>query len=253
MKVYIKLLIPIVFVFGMLTLNSRVWHPIHAASSMYDSSGSSNNFIFLPVVLNNYCKAQYLDDFSDPGSGWPILDNTVRYEYLNGEYRIWVKDWYAWAGAAPGVKASDFTVFVDVRSGPNHILPGSYGLLFGLSDDWTQFYTFEIYTEFGYYQLMKYESGVWTILAEGYANVLQTSNQLRIVRADTQIDAYLNNQLLITTSDGSFIGPRRLGLIATHNSFEGNTDGFFDNFTICGASDFTPNFMTLQSNSWALR
>lgn len=253
MKVYIKLLIPMVFVFGIVTLDCLDWHPIHAANSMYDASGESDNFIFLPVVQNNYCKAQYLDDFSDPGSGWPISDDTILYEYSNGEYRIWVKNWNTWAGAAPGIKASDFTVLVDVRSGPNHILPGSYGLLFGLSDDWTQFYTFAIYTEPGLYRLMKYESGVWTELSTGNASILQTSNQLRIVRTYTQIDAYLNAKLLTTISDGSFMGLRRLGLIATTNYFEGATDGFFDNFTICGASDITTNFIALQSSSRIIR
>mgnify|MGYP002624241665 CR=1 FL=1 len=205
----------------------------------------------LPIVFNNYCPPAFVDDFSNPGSGWPIADNGVLYEYLNGEYRILVKSPGTFAGAAPGVKATDFTVSVDVRSGPNHILPGPYGLLFGLSDDWTQFYTFEILTEAERYWLWKYESDAWTLLTEGFYEQ-EVSNQLKIVRAGIQIDAYINDQWMATISDGSFTGPRRLGLMATTNPFEGGTEGFFDNFTICGASDFTANFIAHRPNNWVL-
>jgi len=198
MKAHIKFFTTTIFIFALAVIIHQALRPAHAADLAYDSSGESNNYIFLPIVFKNYCKAQYLDDFSDPGSGWPIADNDVQYAYSNGEYRIWVKSWGTWAGAAPGVKASDFTVFVDVRSGPNHILPGSYGLLFGLSDDWSQFYTFEISTEVERYRLWKYESSDWTLLAEGFYDAQENFDQLRIVRGGTQIDAYVNDQLLTT-------------------------------------------------------
>ena len=50
--------------------------------------------IYLPVSIRDGCP-DFFDDFSDPASGWHVVDAwTVRKEYLDGEYRILTKDNY---------------------------------------------------------------------------------------------------------------------------------------------------------------
>ena len=92
-------------------------------------------------------------------SGWPVSDDGNRsYEYLNNEYRILVRNTDWWAGGRPGFKASDYILTVDVRNATGNF--GSYGLLFGLSDDWSQYYSFEIYPD-GWYGIYENNNGNW--------------------------------------------------------------------------------------------
>ncbi len=187
---------------------------------------------FLPLLTRDFC-SPFSDNFSNPASGWPVADDgQVRWEYLSGEYRILVRPTDTWAGARPGVKCSDYTVAVDVRNATGG--DGTYGLIFGLSDDWEQFYTFEIAPD-GYYYLWRYDGGNWTLLLSGYSPSINTgtsTNRIKIERVGAQIKAYANNQLLINTSDGAYTGVRHVGLIVTSYS-QPNVDGRFDNFVVC--------------------
>jgi hypothetical protein len=195
---------------------------------------------YFPIILNNYCPPVYADDFSDPGSGWPINDtgNTL-YEYLNGEYRVLVgnTDWSA--GARPDFKASNYIVAVDVRNATG--VYGSYGIIFGLSEDWNQFYTFEIYPP-GDYAIFRYSSNTWILLTSGYStsiNIGTATNRLKVERNGSLIRAYANGQLLRSISDGSYTGSRHVGLIASSYN-QPNVDARFDNFAVyplaCGAA-----------------
>jgi uncharacterized repeat protein (TIGR01451 family) len=204
-------------------------------------------YIYLPIIFRNYCPpGPYADDFSDPGSGWPIDDTgDTLYEYLNGEYRILLRNANWWAGARPGFKASNYIVAVDVRRTTGGIT-GSYGLIFGLSDDWSQFYSFEIAPHSippaHNYIIFRYNSGNWTPLAAGFSDnispIWDVTNRLKIERNGSLIRAYANGHLLTSVSDGSYTGSRHVGLIATSSSMP-NLDVRFDNFTvdpICGAA-----------------
>jgi uncharacterized repeat protein (TIGR01451 family) len=204
-------------------------------------------WVYLPIIFRNYCPpGPYADDFSDPGSGWPIDDTgDTLYEYLNGEYRILLRNANWWAGARPGFKASNYIVAVDVRRTTGGIT-GSYGLIFGLSDDWSQFYSFEIAPHnippARNYIIFRYNSGNWTPLAAGFSDnispIWDATNRLKIERNGSLIRAYANGHLLTSVSDGSYTGSRHVGLIATSSSMP-NLDVRFDNFTvdpICGAA-----------------
>jgi CSLREA domain-containing protein len=202
--------------------------------------------VYLPCVLTSCSSRLFFDDFSYPGSGWPVLDYPEsRYEYLANEYRIWVKtnDW--WAGAHPGFKASDYIVSVDVRNAGG--VYGSYGLLFGLSEDWSQFYSFEVDSS-GYYAIWRHDTyDQWALLAWGDSGSIQTgaaTNQLNIERKGSQIWAYANGELLNILQDGAFMGLRYVGLIAVSFT-QPNADARFDNFTMnpitCGASNAYPD------------
>ena len=193
---------------------------------------------FMPIVLHNYCPALHIDDFSDPASGWPVGDDgNILREYLNGQYRVLVRNTYWWAGATSGTSFADFIVSVDVQNA--WIRYGSFGLIFGLSADWSQFYTFEIETEpSGYYVIYKYSSGTWSVLAEGASSALYTRdalNHIAVERNGASIKAYANGSLIAAVTDDSYGGTRRIGLIVT--SFNSpHLDIQFDNFRVYPAA-----------------
>jgi len=188
--------------------------------------------VYLPVIFRNYCPPLFADDFSDPTIGWPVGDDgNIRYEYLNNEYRILVRNTDWWAGARPGFLASDYNLTVDVRNATGNY--GSYGLAFGLSDDWSQYYSLEIDPD-GWYGIYLIDDGNWIALAEGYSNSVNTGttmNQLKIKRDGALIEAYANGALLASVSDGSYTGMREVGLIVFTYDVP-NVDVMFDNFVV---------------------
>ena len=199
-------------------------------------AGKCKDFsIFLPMIIKP-CQGHYLDNFNDSDSGWPSSDSsTSQIGYLADEYRILVKTANSWSGARPGVQATDFRVSVDVRNAIG--AGGTYGIIFGLAEDWSQFYTFEIGLD-GFYRIWQYGSGSWTLLeldSSSQINSGTASNRLRVERNGSQIKAYANGQLLITLTNSSFIGERHVGLI-TSTYDQANLDARFDNFDVCSFS-----------------
>lgn len=197
--------------------------------------------VFLPCILNRPCVPDHLDDFNDEGSGWPDEeDQTARTVYNSGEYQILVKQTGWWTGVRPNLTMTDVVLQVDVRSVSG--VYGSYGLIFSLADDWTDFYAFEIDPD-GYYAVMRYRliSG-WETLAAGHSDAIRTGaavNRLKIERNWKMIWVYANGRLLNILSEEYFAVPRYAGLIAAAYG-EPNVDVRFDNFKVypisCGAS-----------------
>lgn len=187
--------------------------------------------VYLPVSFRNYCPPLFADDFSNPTSGWPVGDDwNIRYEYLNNEYRILVRNTGWWAGARPGFKATDYNLTVDVRNATGNY--GDYGLLFGQSD-WSHFYTLVIDPD-GYYGIVQYDDGTWTWLAYGPSNSINTGttmNRLKVKREGDLIEAYANGELLASVSDGSYTGMRYVGLFVGSYDVP-NVDAMFDNFVV---------------------
>lgn len=202
----------------------------------------TTNQIFLPVVFKggSSCPAYYTDDFSDSASGWPISDNSDRrYAYVGSEYQIWVKKPSSGWFVSPGAKAVDFTAAVNARrtSGTS----GSYGIQFGINEDWSQLYEFVIGSN--NYSVWLHTNGFWTPLKNWtYSPAIKTGtgwNRLKVIRRGNNISVYANNQLLATITDGSLTGFRRIGLAAYSPSSSG-LDFRFDNFSLypadCGVS-----------------
>jgi hypothetical protein len=202
--------------------------------------------IFLPIIFRNYCPPLYFDDYSSPTSGWSIADYEYsRYEYLDGEYRI-LRKAEGWSGArpwpnnGPGFKGRDYIVAADVRNETG--IYGSYGLIFGMSDDWTRFYTFEIFPN-GTYEIWRGGYGAsWRRLTNGSSGSINTGtapNRLKVERNGSRIRAYANGQLLTSITDGTYTGQTQVGLIVTSYG-EPNVDIRFDDFTVypvtCGAT-----------------
>jgi hypothetical protein len=196
-----------------------------------DFIGIFRVYSFLPSITRNYCALSYNDDFSDPQSGWPIYqDEDYLYEYLNGEYRIMVKNRDLWAAASPDYQAADFVAGVEVRNPSG--LYGTYGILFGLAEDWSHFYSFEIDPE-GYYGIWRYSDVKgWTLLTVNYSSFLNQStatNSLKVKRDGSTIEVYANDHFLTTINDGTFVGMDYLGLIVSSFNIP-NLEARFDNF-----------------------
>jgi hypothetical protein len=204
--------------------------------------------VFLPLVLRQIvCTPLYSDDFGNPASGWPSgEDANAAYGYVNGEYRILLKSApYAWAGKRPGFKASDYSVVVDARNASGSGVTSYYGILFGISDDWSQAYFFWI-SSFGYTGISRYNSSSgWLNLSNSpssYINPGAATNQLKVERNGSQIKGYVNGHLVTSISDSTYTGLRHVGL-GVMSSSQPNVDARFDNFVVyplgCSAATAT--------------
>lgn len=196
------------------------------------SGGWSN----VQSVLVTACP--YVDDFSNPASGWPVVDVPEGYhaEYLGGEYRLLVRatdpDGYyvRTTRRNPEIRCADCSVETEGRfASPIY---GSYGILFGITDDWDS-YLFLV-REDQRYTLLRWRAARplvdWT--RSPHLNAGQAVNRLRVVRNGAQIALYANGQLLTTVNDSALRGNLRVGLAAV--AYErANVDVRFDNFRVC--------------------
>lgn len=187
--------------------------------------------IYLPLVMKNYyC---YQDDFSDPNSGWPVLDDWYhKLEYLSGEFHVLTKRANSAVSFGPwsDIYATNFILEVDGRSDL-----GTYGLVFGerfyIEELVWEFYSFEIGP--GDYWAIYRADGGWSVLASGYSPYITSGmNHLKVVRQGSQIEAYVNGHLLSTVTDSSFLGSRKVGLMAGAGD-TAPVDAYFDNFAVC--------------------
>jgi hypothetical protein len=200
--------------------------------------------VYLPLIFKApppTCAAYYTDNFGDPKSGWYVNDNSSRrYAYVNGEYQIWVKNpndaWYE----TPGAKATDFTASVSAHRTSGTY--GAYGLLFGINEDWNEFY--EVLIDANSFSVWRYNS-VWTALQDWtVSNSIATGtnwNRLKVVRNGSAITVYINGQQVTNVNDSSFVGLRRIGLAAESDST--GVDVRFDDLALypanCGSQVYS--------------
>jgi hypothetical protein len=189
--------------------------------------------IYFPFVMADYCKVFLFDDFSDPTSGWPIVNEEDRLlEYTSGEYRILTKNENMWAVASPGIQVEDYIVSVKVRN--ENGVEGFYGIIFQLAEDWSTYYTFEIDT-ITRYVIWHYDShGNWHRLKWDYSeylNGLTASNEIQLIRNGEQVKFYANGHLIHKLDNKKITRLGSVGLITTAND-NANVDARFDNFTV---------------------
>ncbi len=207
--------------------------------------------VFLPFTKNS-CPILYFDNFSDPTSGWPIGDNgNVRFEYINSEYRILIRPANYIAAARPGFAATTYKASVDVRNvaGVN----GSYGIIFGLAQDWSSFYSFEIYSD-GWYGIYWYQSdGNIYALNEGtspWINLGTATNHLRLDWSDNLVIPYVNGHSIVNLYLPTSTVPLGLGLINFAYN-QPNLDTRYANFKVVppSCSDITSSGTSISSAS----
>jgi hypothetical protein len=186
------------------------------------------------ACLHNACKPVYFDNFSNSGSGWPVYSDQYYYaNYENGEYRILLREKYDWFAVTPGVsfaQSDAYSISVDARSPSADQVYGTSGIIFGINQDWSQFYEFDIGPD-GFYSIYLINSGYWYKQTEGYSSAIlpgTATNRLRIDVHGYLIDAYANDRHITQISTGSLSG--RVGLITF--SVGKGVDTYFDNFIV---------------------
>lgn len=125
----------------------------------------------IPLAMNNACPGgPILDRFQDSTSGWPIISSgPVTTRYFEDSYRITLRD----AGLWTAVTRGDYWYKADLAIALGHTLGdtetpvGVTGFLYGLNDDWSDFYTVEISLYREHYAHYHYHDGQWELLHEG--------------------------------------------------------------------------------------
>jgi hypothetical protein len=226
---------------GNKTITVTATNPAGSVFNTHDVAVSEPTQLFLPVVMRA-CTPVYADDFSNPASGWDVFNSSHSSgEYLNGEYRLVSKDTQHHIGDYPNFQAEavDYDLLVDVRNATGVF--GSYGLIFDVSDDATQYYEFDVASD-GHYGVFRRDPGNWvqlTVSSSGFINQGTVSNRLKVERNGAMINVYANGQLLTSLSDSTYVGLRHTGVI-DFSYDQPNVDARFDNFAVyalnCGAS-----------------
>lgn len=204
----------------------------------------------------------YFDDFSDPSSGWPVIDNTGdpqdcwKWYYGNGEtYNSDICDDRTDVKVSPLVTlpTSDYEIEMDGRFRPaTGAWWTSYGILFDAKDDPNpsnpdlgDYYMIWILWEGSgqhKWKLLKDVPGSqisltgWEFL-EGsyydYGNNGTNFNHWRIVRTDTRIEVYVNDHHLITLNESRPTTNNQVLFGVFSSTFEtGEHKSSYDNFLV---------------------
>jgi hypothetical protein len=200
---------------------------------------------YLPLIQDHPCLQQRWDDFSDPSSGWPEGSNeTYQYGYLQGEYQVLVRQPNAWITLSPGDTVEQFMLQADFRelNGTN----GSYGLIFGIAEDWSELYTVEVAPNYGGYQVWHYTDAMgWELLLNEPWQYTR-SFEMRLELEGAVLAGSLNGQQVFTYTFGEEPQPGRVGVIASAFD-QPNLDVRVDNFGLwtggCEASETSSQWM----------
>jgi serine/threonine protein kinase len=179
----------------------------------------------------------FADDFSDPNSGWPTIENAqAKYSYQSDGYHIFVYEVNSAPWAKTGRQDSNASIFVDAAPVSNS--NGFYGLLCRIQDN-QNFYYFIVQNN-GMFAIGKSNNGVLQPLAEWTASsAIHQGNQTNRLRADcfeNTLRFYANDVLLGTVSDADFTSGYS-GIIANALDAQG-FEVVFDNFQI--TNDVSP-------------
>jgi len=195
--------------------------------------------IYLPLVFRNYNPLLlYFDDFSDPNSGWVILDEEWgKAGYLNGEYQILLKNTQDYTLVTPDlVLPSDYRIEVDARQASSNA--SSYGLMFGLqfSGNTYEGYQIIVYPTTQEYLLTKrnMDGSVSELIDWTYSTAIHQgmgTNHLRVDRIGTVIYLYINDTLVTTFTDSSFTSSGRDAGVGAFSGYSAPVDVRFDNFS----------------------
>lgn len=156
-----------------------------AGNELYVLSPADHG-IAIPIVYNEYCAGPYLDDFSNPNSGWPVgTSGTITYRYINGEYSILHAQANRWTGVTLG-HMLDVAYLAEIDTRIVNYQDGIVGLIYGLNSDWTDFYTFEIWPREQLWVNYHYTAvSGWQLIQYGQSSSINTQahNQLQVYRS----------------------------------------------------------------------
>lgn len=200
------------------------------ALAVQESITLSQHALFAPVVSTSSpdaCYGPYIDNFTSNASGWPS-GNTggTTYGYQSGEYSILHQPAGKWfAVTRRDLWQSDLLLKLRGYQLANN---GFWGLLFGLNDNWSDFYTFEILPNYQEWYVFNFNAATgWTQVASGSNNNIlsgQGKNNLLIQGANNKMYFYVNNYLVYEMAEK----PGFTGL--TGGSFSTNTHLRYDDY-----------------------
>ncbi len=189
--------------------------------------------VTLPMIALQELTYLYFDDFSDPGSGWRVVDNThvsndcFRWYYDQGTYRSDICDDRTDVKVGPLVKLPENSYEIEVVSRFNYV-PGeiwwwnSYGILFDAKDepdptkpDLGDYYIVWVLwegTNVHKWQIMRDLTGPgnqieitdWEILRSdkyNYGSNGSAFNTWKIVRTADTISVFVNDNHLVTVNE----------------------------------------------------
>ncbi len=204
---------------------------------------------------NGQDRLVYAEDFSDPDSGWRTSDDgEATYTYTDGEYQVLVWESFHWASARVDIALENYTVETDARCERGDC--EAYGLVFGLNNDWSEFYALAI-NDGGEYAVWKYTGDQLRRLIDWRSAPQlrpgRASNRIAITREGAEITVGANGETLIRLSDIAFAGLRTTGVFALNTSFRDDSiDVRFDNFrlyTLHEATDYVKHKMVAASST----
>lgn len=183
----------------------------------------------IQTTWHNACPGGPLSDFFDnPSSGWPIFDNDfAAVGYVNRGYQIEMRRPQTTLGVSRGDVWDNSLAFEVVGIQPINQV-GTYGILFGLNDDWTEFYTVEVFPAAGQWLVLRYAGGQWAELERGsYHPSPGTGAHFKLVR-DLETDWTIINlgDSRIYDVPPGLTG--RIGLVAT--AVRAPIHALFDNY-----------------------
>ena len=194
-------------------------------------------WLHLPVCFKsdpNSC-ADFVDDFGNRNGGWPVSDDGyAQFSYLNGEYRILAKDTrYMYLAKAPTCERVNYSVEMDARW--NTTTGYAYGLLFGLADDFSEYYMFAVNSDNQAYSLYyRGPNGIQTLLDWSYSSMIHPAapNKLKVTRAGSEIILEINGVWVDSYTETHITGFTKVGLFNIPYSDLPNADARYDNFTV---------------------
>lgn len=249
-KMIPKIVLNLAVVFAVLVGGMGWWIPAKA-----NAGEPENGLVNLPIVFGVPLTCAdidpgYSDDFSDPDSGWPIIDvEEVRTKYLDGQYNIIPKEFVVNTFLAPTGARNEYSVEADVRLiEARDTSSASSGLLFGVVPDENIYYGFGIAPHlnpnntFGgpVYAVIRvdFDTGTFTevipttISYEILTN--EQTNHLKVVLDGTEVDLFINGTHVRTYNDSELQAPSQVGLfmVADDNSPAEDGKAWIDNFVL---------------------
>lgn len=207
--------------------------------------------VALPVVAREYCFGPFLDDFSDPSSGWPRgVNGNNAFNYVNNEYQIYqgVSDqWFAVSrGDRFGVDDED--QFMEIDTNILNGQDGTIGIIWGINEDWSDFYTFELWPNERYWLIFHFNGSTgWQLQSYGFSNSINRTGTNEITMYGLHTDEYqfhINDYYIRDVS--RVMG--RVGISAA--AFDNNTTFRYDNYAFmaegCHPDSLLPSNITFS-------
>jgi len=188
--------------------------------------------LWLSLAARDHCPPM-TDRFDNPVSGWPVgEDPWVRTEYLEGQYRVLTKQsGYLYLFNSPSCPRRNYVVEIKARWWER---PGdSYGLIFGLSSDWSHYYLFYVSSDLRAYALLRRDPSGFTVLQTlTESPAIAYENMLRVTRQGSNITLAINGTQVGTWSDGSISGLTGVGVYVLPYENLPVCEARFDDFSV---------------------